>query len=70
MTPFLLSPEAAQDIVEIYEFIAQDSRDPAERVRLELVEACAASLGCPAKDTGGTISRAIPFFSGQSALIN
>jgi len=39
MTSFRLSPEAAQDLIEIYEYIAQDSLEAAERVRLELLEA-------------------------------
>jgi len=39
MTSFRLSPEAAQDLIEIYEYIAQDSLEAAERVRIELLEA-------------------------------
>ncbi len=39
MTRFRLSPEAAQDIIDIYEYIAQDSVEAAERVRNELFEA-------------------------------
>ncbi len=39
MTSFLLSPEAAQDIIEIYEYISQDNREAAERVHLELLAA-------------------------------
>ena len=39
MTAFLLSPEAAQDLTEIYEYIAQDSLEAAERLRVELLEA-------------------------------
>jgi len=39
MKTFRLSPEAAQDLIEIYEYIAQDSLEAAERVRIELLEA-------------------------------
>jgi antitoxin ParD1/3/4 len=49
MTSFLLSPEAAQDIIEIYEYIAQDSRDAAGRVRLELFEAVRGLVRMPHK---------------------
>jgi plasmid stabilization system protein ParE len=41
MTAFRLSPEATQDLVEIYEYIAQDNIEAAERVRIELLEAAA-----------------------------
>src|SRR5271163_5159981 len=34
MSAFRLSPEASQDIFEIYEYIAQDSVEAAERVEL------------------------------------
>jgi plasmid stabilization system protein ParE len=37
MIAFRLSPEASQDIIEIYEYIAQDSFEAAERVRVELL---------------------------------
>ena len=39
MSAFRLSLEASQDLIEIYEYIAQDNVDAAERVRLELLEA-------------------------------
>lgn len=39
MNTFRLSPEASQDIIEIYEYIAQDSVEAAQRVRLELLKA-------------------------------
>jgi plasmid stabilization system protein ParE len=39
MTAFVLSPEAYQDLTEIYEYIAQDNVDAADRVREELLEA-------------------------------
>ena len=39
MASFRLSPEAAQDLVEIYEYIAQDSPEAAEHMRIELLEA-------------------------------
>jgi hypothetical protein len=39
MTLFRLSAEAAQDLIEIYEYIVQDSVEGAERVRIELLEA-------------------------------
>lgn len=46
---FLLSPEAAHDLIEIYEYLAQDSLDAAERVRLELVEAIRGLARMPRK---------------------
>jgi plasmid stabilization system protein ParE len=39
MTTFRLSLEASQDLIEIYEYIAQDSVDAAERARHELLVA-------------------------------
>jgi antitoxin ParD1/3/4 len=46
---FLLSPEAAYDLIEIYDYIAQDSLDAAERVSLELVEAMRGLARMPRK---------------------
>jgi plasmid stabilization system protein ParE len=37
---FLLSPEAARDIREIWSYIADDSLRAARRVRLRLLDAC------------------------------
>jgi len=37
---FRLSPEAAGDIREIWEYIAEDSVRAARKVRLQLVDAC------------------------------
>jgi plasmid stabilization system protein ParE len=37
MNAFRLSPEASQDLIEIYEYIAQDSVDAADRVREDLL---------------------------------
>lgn len=39
MPPFLLSSEAAQDLTEIIEYIAQDSEEAAERLRVRLLDA-------------------------------
>ena len=39
MKKFRLSPEAAQDLTEIFEYLAQFSVDAAERVRTELYDA-------------------------------
>ena len=39
MKSFLLSPQAFQDIDEIWEFIAPDNLDAADRVRDEIFEA-------------------------------
>lgn len=39
MRSFRLSPEASQDLLEICEYIAHDSVEAAERVRIELLEA-------------------------------
>ncbi len=49
MTHFRLSPEAAQDIIDIYEFIAQGSVDAAEQVRNEVFEAIAGLAAFPGK---------------------
>jgi len=49
MNAFRLSPEASQDIIEIYEYIAQDSVEAAERVRLELLEAMCGLAEMPGK---------------------
>jgi plasmid stabilization system protein ParE len=50
MTTFRLSPEASQDLAEIFEYIAQDNVDAADRVREELLEAMRGlALRCPAK---------------------
>ena len=38
--PFRLSPEAARDIADIWEYIARDNGRAARRVRLELLAAC------------------------------
>ena len=40
MKRFRLSPEAANDIEEIWRFIAGNNIDAAQRVRLELLNAC------------------------------
>ncbi len=49
MTSFVLSPEAAQDLSEIYEYIAQDSAGAAERVRMELLDAIRGLAEMPGK---------------------
>jgi plasmid stabilization system protein ParE len=49
MTSFRLSLEAAQDLLEIYEYIAQDSVEAAERVRVELLEATRKLAEMPGK---------------------
>jgi plasmid stabilization system protein ParE len=49
VTSFVLSPEAAQDLSEIYEYIAQDSAGAAERVRMELLEAIRGLAEMPRK---------------------
>ncbi len=49
MNAFRLSPEASQDIIEIYEYIAQDSTEAAERVRVELLEAMRGLAEMPGK---------------------
>jgi plasmid stabilization system protein ParE len=49
MTAFRLSPEAAQDLIEIYEYIAQDNVGAAERVRIELLEALRGLAAMPGK---------------------
>ena len=49
MTHFRLSPEAAQDIIDIYEFVAQHSVDAAEEVRNEVFEAIVGLTAFPGK---------------------
>jgi plasmid stabilization system protein ParE len=49
MKSFRLSPEAAQDLIEIYEYIAQDSLEAAERVRIEILEALRTLAEMPGK---------------------
>ncbi len=39
MSEFILSPAARLDLIEIWEFIAQDNPDAADRVRDEMQEA-------------------------------
>lgn len=49
MTTFRLSLEASHDLTEIYEYIAQDSVDAADRVRDELLEAMRGLAEMPSK---------------------
>jgi len=49
MTSFRLSPEASQDLTEIYEYIAQDNVDAADRVSDELLEAMRGLVEMPGK---------------------
>jgi plasmid stabilization system protein ParE len=55
MKRFRLSPEAANDINEIWRFIAEHNIDAAERVRAELLNACRLLTGIRAWATGGPI---------------
>lgn len=47
MKPFKLSPEAAQDIREIWAYIAADSIKAARRLRLQIFDACRRVAGNP-----------------------
>ena len=49
MNPFRISPEAAANISEIWEFIARDNLEAAERVRLELYDAIQGLAEIPGK---------------------
>ncbi|MBI1747689.1 MAG: type II toxin-antitoxin system RelE/ParE family toxin [Acidobacteria bacterium] len=49
MRGFLLSPEAAQDLTEIWEFLAEESIAAARRVRKELYEAIGGLVKMPSK---------------------
>lgn len=49
MTRFRLSPEAAQDLIDIYEYIAQDNLEAAERVRNEVSDAMLGLAAMPGK---------------------
>ena len=71
MSAFLLSPEAAQDITEIYEFIAQDNMDAAERVRVEILDAMRGLAEMPGKGHSrpDLTSRAVLFWPMRSYQI-
>lgn len=49
MNAFLLSPEAAQDLIDIWEFIARDNIDSADQVCEELQEAIQGIAEMPEK---------------------
>ena len=49
MNAFLLSPEAAQDLIDIWEFIAGDNIDSADQVCEELQEAIQRIVEMPKK---------------------
>jgi plasmid stabilization system protein ParE len=49
MTRFRLSPEAVQDLIDIYEYIAQDNLEAAERVRTEIYDAIHGLAAMPGK---------------------
>ena len=49
MKPFRISPEAAANISEIWEFIARDNLEAAERVRQELHDAIQGLVEIPGK---------------------
>ena len=49
MRKFRLSPEAIKDITEIFEYIALDSPDAAERVRVEIYKALQSLVAMPGK---------------------
>jgi plasmid stabilization system protein ParE len=49
MSAFRLALEASHDLMEIYEYIAQDSVDAADRVREELLEAMQGLAEMPGK---------------------
>ncbi|MGH9327171.1 MAG: type II toxin-antitoxin system RelE/ParE family toxin [Terriglobia bacterium] len=49
MSRFRLSPEATQDLTEIYEYIAQDNIGAAERVRAEIYDALSGLAAMPGK---------------------
>jgi plasmid stabilization system protein ParE len=49
MTRFRLSPEAAQDLNDIYEYIARDNFEAAEHVRTEIYDAILGVAAMPGK---------------------
>ena len=49
MMHFRLSPEAFQDLTNIYEYIAQDNLEAAERVRTEIYDAILGLTAMPGK---------------------
>ena len=55
---FILHPEAANDIIEIWEYIASDSPDAARRVRESILKVSKISCRSPIRDTTDRISRA------------
>ena len=56
MSGYVLHPEAYIDIDELWEFIAQDNLDAADRVREEIYETLQALIPFPIRDTGDLIS--------------
>jgi len=54
--PFVLHPEAACDIEEIWEYIAQDSVTAAGRVREDILEAIRDTVRFPTKVTAARTS--------------
>jgi len=49
MKTFRLSPEAALDITEIWDFIAEDNPEAAERVRVDILHAIRELVKMPVK---------------------
>jgi plasmid stabilization system protein ParE len=58
MSGYILHPEAYTDIDGLWEFIAKDNLDAADRVREEIYETSRASLPFPTRATGGLTSLA------------
>ena len=66
MKRFTLCPDAAQDLDDIWEYIAEDSQDAADRFLGKLYEQILKLAESPGVGHRGKIWRkSVPFFSGQ-----
>ena len=68
MKRFILSPEAAQDIREVWEYIAADSIKAARRIRLQILGACQTIARNPGIGHSRGELTENPSFSGRWAL--
>jgi plasmid stabilization system protein ParE len=71
MKRFILSPEAAQDIREIWAYIAVDSMNAARRFRLQILDACQGIADNPhiGHSRGDLTDKPVLFWPAGSCLI-
>lgn len=60
MSEFVLHPDAAKDLDEIWEYNAADNIDAADRVREEIYDAIQSLIPFPMSDIPGLISPVVP----------